>query len=79
MHCNSYKAGLGLCLVILLAGSILQMLYDVSFSGKGSGDEGGLDDAGISCRYAENLVRGEGGMVHGSFLHSKSSEWPSTM
>jgi hypothetical protein len=60
MHSNFYKAGLALCLLILLAGSILQTLYGVSVPGKGSGGEWGLDDAYISYRYAENLVRGEG-------------------
>ena len=60
MHSNFYKAGLALCLLILLAGSILQVLYGESFPGKGTGSEWGLDDAYISYRYAENLVRGEG-------------------
>lgn len=60
MHSNFYKAGLALCLLTLLGGSILQMLCGVSFPGKGSGSEWGLDDAYISYRYAENLVRGEG-------------------
>jgi len=60
MHSNFYKAGLALCLLTLLGGSILQILCGVSFPGKGSGSEWGLDDAYISYRYAENLVRGEG-------------------
>jgi hypothetical protein len=60
MHSNFYKASLALCLLILLAGSIVQTLYGVSVSGKGSGSEWGLDDAYISYRYAENLMRGEG-------------------
>jgi hypothetical protein len=60
MHSNFYKAGLALCLLILLAGSTLQTLYGVSVAGRGSGGEWGLDDAYISYRYAENLVRGEG-------------------
>ena len=60
MHSNFYKAGLALCLLVLLAGSILQTLCGVSFPGPGSGGEWGLDDAYISYRYAENLVRGEG-------------------
>jgi hypothetical protein len=60
MHSNFYKAGLALCLLILLAGSILQTLYGVSVAGRGSGGDWGLDDAYISYRYAENLVRGEG-------------------
>jgi hypothetical protein len=60
MHSNFYKAGLALCLLILLAGSILQMLFGVSFPEHKSKSEWGLDDAYISYRYAENLVRGEG-------------------
>jgi hypothetical protein len=60
MHSNFYKAGLALCLLVLLAGSILQTLYGVSIPGKASGSEWGLDDAYISYRYAENLARGEG-------------------
>jgi hypothetical protein len=60
MHSNFYKAGSALCLLILLAGSILQMLYGVSFPEHESMSEWGLDDAYISYRYAENLVRGEG-------------------
>jgi hypothetical protein len=60
MHSNFYKAGLALCLLILLAGSILQTLCGVSFPEHLSSSEWGLDDAYISYRYAENLVRGEG-------------------
>jgi arabinofuranosyltransferase len=60
MHSNFYKAGLALCLLILLAGSILQMLCGISFLEHKSMSEWGLDDAYISYRYAENLVRGEG-------------------
>jgi len=60
MHSNFYKAGLALCLLILLAGSTLQVLCGSSYPGKGSTAEWGLDDAYISYRYAENLVRGEG-------------------
>lgn len=60
MHSNFYKAGLALCLLILLAGSILQTLGGVSFPEHKSMSEWGLDDAYISYRYTENLVRGEG-------------------
>jgi hypothetical protein len=60
MHSSFYKADLALCLLILLAGSVLQTLYGVSVAGQGSGSEWGLDDAYISYRYAENLMRGEG-------------------
>jgi hypothetical protein len=60
MHSNFHKAGLALCLLILLAGSILQVLRGVSFPEHKSMSEWGLDDAYISYRYAENLVRGEG-------------------
>jgi hypothetical protein len=60
MHSHFYKAGLALCLLILLAGSILQVLCGVSFPEHKSMSQWGLDDAYISYRYAENLVRGEG-------------------
>jgi hypothetical protein len=60
MHSKFYKAGLALCLLILVAGSILQMLGGVSYPEHKSMSEWGLDDAYISYRYAENLVRGEG-------------------
>jgi len=60
MHSNFYKTGLALCLGTLFAGSILQMLRGVSFPAGGSASDWGLDDAYISYRYAENLVRGEG-------------------
>jgi hypothetical protein len=60
MHSNFYKAGLALCLLILLARSILQILAGVSFPEHLSSSEWGLDNAYISYRYAENLVRGEG-------------------
>jgi len=60
MHFKFYKAGLASCLVILLAGSVLQMLFGVSYPERLSSSEWGLDDAYISYRYAENLVRGEG-------------------
>lgn len=60
MHSKYYKVGVALCLLILLAGSTLQVLWGSSYPGKGSTAEWGLDDAYISYRYAENLVRGEG-------------------
>ena len=60
MHSHFYKAGLALCLLILLAGSILQVVCGVSFPEHKSMSQWGLDDAYISYRYAENLVRGEG-------------------
>ena len=57
---NFYKAGLALCRLLLFAGSILQTLGGASFPEHQSMSEWGLDDAYISYRYAENLVRGEG-------------------
>src|SRR5208337_3877077 len=57
---NFYKAGLALCLLVLLVGSILQTLGGTSFLEHESKSEWGLDDAYISYRYTENLVRGEG-------------------
>lgn len=60
MQSNFYKAGLALCLLVLLAGSILQTLGGASFPEHQSMSEWGLDDAYISYRYAENLARGEG-------------------
>jgi hypothetical protein len=60
MRSDFYKAGLALCLLVLLAGSILQMLCGISFPEHKSMSDWGLDDAYISYRYAKNLVRGEG-------------------
>jgi hypothetical protein len=60
MHPSFYKAGLALCVLVLLAGSILQTLGGASFPEHESKSEWGLDDAYISYRYAENLARGEG-------------------
>jgi len=59
-HYEFYKAGLALCGLVLLAGSILQTLGGASFPEHESKSEWGLDDAYISYRYSENLVRGEG-------------------
>ena len=60
MPSSFYKAGVALCVLILLAGIVLQMLRGLSFPQKGSTAAWGLDDAYISYRYAENLVHGEG-------------------
>jgi arabinofuranosyltransferase len=50
---NLYKAGVAVCLLILLAGSTLHMLG-------GSPNGWGVDDAFISYRYARNLSEGQG-------------------
>jgi len=55
-----YKPGLALCLVILLGGSILQVLGGNSDLTSTSTHRLGLDDAYIVYRYARNLVAGEG-------------------
>ena len=60
MPSNFYKVGMVLCLLVLLAGSILQTLGGVSYLEHESKSEWGLDDAYISYRYSENLMRGEG-------------------
>lgn len=55
-----FKAGMVVCLALLLAGSIMQTMGGASFPEHQSMSEWGLDDAYISYRYAENLARGEG-------------------
>lgn len=60
MYSNFYKLGLGLSLLVLLAGSMLQTLGGAAFPEHQSTSAWGLDDAYISYRYAENLARGEG-------------------
>lgn len=60
MPSNFYKAGLALCLLVLLVGSILQTLGGSSFLDHQSTSAWGLDDAYISYRYAENLACGKG-------------------
>jgi len=60
MKPSFYKAGMTLCILILLAGSILHTLGGSAFLTTKSHNDWGNDDAYISYRYAENLVRGQG-------------------
>lgn len=55
-----YRAGLTVCLLILLAGSLLQTLCGTSFLTTKSVNDWGNDDSFIGYRYAENLARGQG-------------------
>ena len=53
MKLNLFKAGIAVCLLILLGGAILQTVG-------GSPNGWGVDDAFISYRYARNLEAGKG-------------------
>src|SRR5208282_4503087 len=60
MKPNLFRAGIAICLLILLGGSILQTLGGTSDMSSSSQHSWGDDDAYISYRYARNLAEGKG-------------------